>query len=325
MEAVKLGSKKALMIKCDSIRNDIKTKLISHLELKFNEKKFDILNFNDLEKLKNFSLFSLSTNGNKFWLFLTTYNDRKYCVLINPKKDQMYLVRYRFDTSLFSDTVFEGEAIKNNKGDKWYFLINDISIYKGIKIKNTSFSQRQETISSIMEKEHKLDDALNPMILIQNPYIETEYLKHFLEEQMKCIPFKVSGIYFKSDDNTRKDLLFLLDENKKMTSTMTVNKKKISVVKTDVSSKNVDKIGNIDETNSVSILWVKKTDFPDVYEISKKNNDDRIGFASIPDMKTSQYMNSVLTSIDGSYFECYWDDTFSKWRPIKLASNIKVI
>ena len=137
MQAVKLGSKKALMIVSDTIKNDIRHKLTTHLELMLNEKKFDILNCNDLEKLKDFSLFTLSTTGNKYWLFLTTYNDRKYCVLINPKKDQMYLVRYRFENSLFSDTVLEGEAVKNEKGDKWYFLISDISVYKGIKIKIT--------------------------------------------------------------------------------------------------------------------------------------------------------------------------------------------
>ena len=311
MQAVKLGSKKALMIVSDTIKNDIRHKLTTHLELMLNEKKFDILNCNDLEKLKDFSLFTLSTTGNKYWLFLTTYNDRKYCVLINPKKDQMYLVRYRFENSLFSDTVLEGEAVKNEKGDKWYFLISDISVYKGIKIKNTSFDQRQDTLRLIMEKEYKEDEALNPMILINKPYLETNFVKHFMEEQLKYIPFKVSGIYFKSNDIYKNDLLYLIDKQKQIETKRKIVKQTEKVMKKQ-EEQPID--GN-------SVLWVKKTDFPDVYEIFKKENSGKVGFASIPDLKTSQFMNEELSNVDGGFFECVWDDQFQKWRPIKSAEE----
>lgn len=313
MQAVKLGSKKALMIVSDTIKNDIRYKLTTHLELKLNEKKFNILHLNDLEKLKDFSLFTLSTTGNKYWLFLTTYNERKYCVLFSPKKDQMFLVRYRFDASLFSDTVFEGEAIKNNKGDKWYFLISDILIYKGIKIKNTSFDQRQDTLRLIMEKEYKEDSALNPMILINKTYLETNFLKDFMEEQLKHIPFKVSGIYFKSNDIYKNDLLYLLDEEKKQD----IKKKKNEIIKV-----KTEEVVNKD-TNS--LLWVRKTDFPDVYEVFKKENKEKVGFASIPDLKTSQFMNDSLSSKNGDFFECIWDSQFEKWRPVSLEIKEKEI
>lgn len=314
MQAVKLGSKKALMIVSEDIKNDIRSRLTTHLELKLNEKKFDIFHFNDLEKLRNFSLFTLSTTGNKFWLFLTTYNDRKYCVLLNPKKDQMYLVRYRFDNSLFSDTVMEGEAVKNNVGDKWYFLISDISVYKGIKVKNTSFSQRLDILRIIMEKEYKPDEALNPMILINKTYCDTNYLKHFLEVQIKYIPFKVSGIYFKTDDSYNNDLLYLLDEteNKSQTKQNKVNYKSAN------KEKQKEVKDEIDNKDGKSILWLRKTDFPDVYEVFKQQNKDKVGFASIPDLKTSKYMNETLSKTDGFYYECVWDEGFDKWRPIIL-------
>lgn len=311
MQAVKLGSKKALMIVSDTIKNDIRYRLTAHLELTLNEKKFDILHYNDLEKLKNFPVFTLSTTGNKYWLFLTTYNDRKYCVLMNPKKDQMYLVRYRFDNSLFSDTVLEGEAIKNDKGDKWYFLVSDISVYKGIKIKSTSFSQRQETLRLIMEKEYKPDEALNPMILITKPYLEINYVKHFIEEQIKYIPFKVSGIYFKSEDLYRNDIVYLLDEDKQPT---VIKKKEVKPITHNTNIEN--------ESNRV--LWVNKTDFPDVYEIYKEKNKEKMGFASIPDLKTSQFMNESLENKSGRLFICVWDSTFEKWRPTDLYINKEV-
>ena len=69
---------------------------------------------------KNIHLLSTKTVGNPYYLYLTNINNINYCFYIDKKISsghkypRIISVKYRFNDSLFSDTLFDGELIRYN-------------------------------------------------------------------------------------------------------------------------------------------------------------------------------------------------------------------
>jgi hypothetical protein len=78
---------------------------------------------------------------------------------------------------------------------------------------------------------------------------------------------------------------------------------------------------------------------PDIYELYSKNSNnfiEKYGYASVPDIDTSNFLNSIFhTSYNlnediqsiiennrAIYVECNYHKNFKKWIPFKKVNNI---
>ena len=84
-----------------------------------------------LEKTQH--IISIKSSGTNYFMFFTNLNNVNYCFFIDRKIKQGYtypriiLIDYSFDTSVYNDTLLDGEMIKDDKGN-WMFLISDLII-----------------------------------------------------------------------------------------------------------------------------------------------------------------------------------------------------
>jgi L-rhamnose mutarotase len=128
MKPVKLGNEKALQI-TNALHIQELTNRISQYGIDIEYKRYHFLDKNRANELKQKEhSFVLNTYGAKYLLFLTYVNFKPYALYINRKNSTFFLVKTRFDVSLYQDTMLEGETIKIN--DKWYFYVGDCLVYK---------------------------------------------------------------------------------------------------------------------------------------------------------------------------------------------------
>ena len=124
-------------------------------------------------------LISINPPGKKYLFFLNNFANKKNSIFINRYKDeklnyehQVIKILMNLDEELYKGTLFDGQVVKK-KDDKWYFVINDIYMYKGNNIMNNNFLDRLEIIKQIFNNT-KFFKKLN------NPYVDC--YKHVSEE-----------------------------------------------------------------------------------------------------------------------------------------------
>ena len=66
------------------------------------------------------------------------------------------------------------------------------------------------------------------------------------------------------------------------------------------------------------ILWLSRTLIPDVYDIAEKENGDKEGIALIPNLKTSQMCDNLISEKPVK-FNCIFSNKFKKWMPITIV------
>jgi len=130
--------------KCSNVNNnDFKEEFIRFIDDKYDIKVVDKLYvFLNPSILKNVlyhqHLLTPLTNGNPYLLYLTRIDNTNCCFYIDRKLKggfsfpKIHCVKYQFADELFTDTMFSGELVRD-KNRKWFFLIDNLLIYKGKK------------------------------------------------------------------------------------------------------------------------------------------------------------------------------------------------
>lgn len=336
MKSVYFSNKKSLQIVSPNIRNDIKSQINNMGSFNLSSKYYTFLNKKNVNNLKesNFMV-SLSTFGKKFILYITKYNQKKYCIFINKKNDIMTVTQLKFTDEIFNGTLFDGELVKNNE-DKWIYLINDIAYYKGENIITKSFNDRQKIIENILSREHQQDEDNNESLFISKKvYFKFNNIKDLCERYINHLNYKCSGIYFKNTNNFSDNYLFIFPEcrtdSKVLNNTnKTELKKTINDVNNEINEENeenedddlfgngVEKIIsnenqlndshlNVNQFNLNSLKLEKRTCkflinttiMPDIYELyckNSNNNIDKHSYASVPDIETSEFIKSLFNA-----------------------------
>lgn len=102
----------------------------------------------------------LKSIGNMYYLFLTKYNYTNVCFLVDtkvaennrfPKIELLYL---GFDDTLYEDTVFLGEMIKD-KYNNWIYQITELYVMEGKKLVNHNFNNRLSLIYEALNDKFK--------------------------------------------------------------------------------------------------------------------------------------------------------------------------
>ena len=284
--------------------NDMKKYILDNMNIKTNM-RYDmryakIFNEQYRKNLNNPHILCLKSSGTPYLLYLTQINDTNYCFLIDKKvKDgytypKIFIVHYRFSPELFQGTLFEVELTRD-KQQEWCLIIGDIYTQAGISLKNTQIHDRMNKCIEIMEEKYIDDSFCNVCPIIIKKYFDLGELETAMNEFIPNLPYRVRGFYFIPLKTIYSKILYLMTEGdyKKANSK---NKKYVS-------------------------FRIIKTVKPDVYELylynEQKTTIHKHSYATIPNIRTSEWVKKLVDEKDECYVECSHNPIFKKWVPMK--------
>jgi hypothetical protein len=320
MKPVKLGNEKALQI-TNALHIQELTNRISQYGIDIEYKRYHFLDKNRANELKQKEhSFVLNTYGAKYLLFLTYVNFKPYALYINRKNSTFFLVKTRFDVSLYQDTIFEGETIKIN--EKWYFYVGDCLVYKKANIVVQSYTKRYEILGNILANDYVSDSYMEPFELIRKDKYEYDDIMGVKNSLISTLPFRVNGYVFKCLEMASYDILYIFPEcrNKQPEDGNSPPHAVVDDAKTPQSSQQVVPV-QLKSKDEATFL-MKKTEFPDVYEIymfdSSNSKKAKVGYAGIPNIECSVMVKNWFLEKDEIYAKCKKNPVNEKWIPVQL-------
>jgi L-rhamnose mutarotase len=341
MKPVKLGNEKALQI-TNALHIQELTNKISQYGIDIEYKRYHFLDKNRANELKQKEhSFVLNTYGAKYLLFLTYVNFKPYALYINRKNSTFFLVKTRFDVSLYQDTMLEGETIKIN--EKWYFYVGDCLVYKKTNLVVKSYSNRYEILGNILVNDYVSDPYMEPFELIKKDKYEYEDIMGVKNGLIGKLPFRVNGYVFKCLEAASYDILYIFPEcrNKQPDDESPKNsggtqRSTLCHIEEGNKTSTIGRQSNDDIIQTPSQagkqvqtkgkdeakFLMKKTEFPDVYEIymfdSSNSKKAKVGYAGIPNIECSVMVKNWFIDKDEIYAKCKKNPVNEKWIPVQL-------
>ncbi len=293
-------------------------------------KYYNFLNKRNLGEIRGSDFrVSLSSYGKKFILFLTIYDGKKKCILINKKNEMMIESPYYFDMDLFEGgTLLDGEVVKN-ENNKWIFIINDIAYYKGESLIIKSFEERQVLIDNMLENQiDRVREDISMTYITKKIYFNYNNLQDMCGRFKDSLSYKSSGIYFKNINNYSDNYLYMFPDCRTdyqvLHSDEVLKENNISnKIDVGVSVQKVEEVKKVDNVESDDIFGdveveivrsvevtkriesckflIKPTLKPDVYELycrSVNNHIERYAVAGIQNMETSRFLKDLTKELD---------------------------
>lgn len=335
-----------------------KKTILDELDKKFNFKiiqkhheKFDI--YSEVTKKRVNSvphLVSTKTNGNPYLLYLTRHHHTNQCLFIDKKiqhgyfTPRMIMVKLWFKDSLFENTLFDGEMIKD-KNDNWMFVINDIIAKENQPLSKLKLVERINILYETLKNSYYDDDSACCCISVKK-YFRYEDIPYIIDVFIPKLNYTCRGLYFKPIYSNFKDLLLNFDESliKNVTRTKftDMNQKSFFSHRSEISAndsqqkeisqaniKSEEKQEKQEKEFGCCVFSVRKTKMPDVYEmqsisheLNTYNHDNSvIEIACVQNRNTSNTMRSIfntLTFLEKRNMMCELHPKFKKWVPMYL-------
>ena len=332
---ISFGDRVAWNIKCNIIKDVILNELLNLYNVRIIQKHYYNIDDNNIKYISKLPhLISLRSNGNRYYIYFTLYNDIPIIYFIDMKihtgyeKPRIILARGLFDISLFKNTLLDGEMIKTNE-NKWIFIINDIISYEGKKMDDVILPERLKIIYNILDKKYTPDDICDVCSYkVKNYYYLSKKSLNELMTISKELNYTSRGIYFSSYYLKHKPKLFNFNDN----IIVSVQKKVKDVAEfKELVKSETPKIlqqqqsqlqlqsqqeqrqqqqyqqpqTSIISTSNIitplnkssTDLWISKTDDPDIYNIYDNHNiltSNKLGIAFIASLQDSIKMRNVF-------------------------------
>ena len=332
---ISFGDRVAWNIKCNNIKDVILNELLNLYNVRIIQKHYYNIDDNNIKYISKLPhLISLRSNGNRYYIYFSLYNDTPIIYFIDMKihtgyeKPRIILARGLFDISLFKNTLLDGEMIKTNE-NKWIFIINDIIAYEGKKMDDVILPERLKIIYNILDKKYTPDDICDVCSYkVKNYYYLSKKSLNELMTISKELNYTSRGIYFSSYYLKHKPKLFNFNDN----IIVSVQKKVKDVAEfKELVKSETPKIlqqqqsqlqlqsqqeqrqqqqyqqpqtSIISTSNIITLLnksntdlWISKTDDPDIYNIYDNHNiltSNKLGIAFIASLQDSIKMRNVF-------------------------------
>jgi hypothetical protein len=277
-------------------------------------------------------MLNLRSNGNRYYLYFTLYNDIEIMYYIDKKihpgyqRPRIIFGRGLFDKKLFKNTLLDGEMVKC-KDDTWTFLINDIVCYEGIHLKNKTLPERLNIIYNMLATQYTPDKTID----VCNYKVKTYYNLYkesieAIQELAKNLNYTCRGIYIWPYDLKYKPKLYNFDDTNiievvRKTKDVTEFKTIEDVTKTEevVIEKKCDI--NIGEDDKV--LYLTKTNEPDIYNVyDNEDIKNMLGIALVQTLRDSKMLRTAFKDKNAMTviaFVCSYNDKFKKWHPLAIS------
>jgi len=311
----------------------VKQKIIDYLYNSLNLSKHRFIMLNNIKKLEflkdNEHYVSPSFKGFNYFLIFINIDGKKYCVAIDRRKlsyhkDQIDLktvfmvkVIAKVNENIFNGTIFDGKLIESSK--KYIFLIQDCFYLMGKKIIDMEMENKMGHLDNIL-KIHFSENVCENFSFKLNKLWKYDGLEDLIKNVITNCTFTCQGLVF-YPKYSGISILHIERKSDKIDIETNQTQK--------IESKTYDLIYNFvdylktrtysyEKSNKIRNFWLSKTAIPDVYNISEKENSERIDIALIPNIKISHMCNEKISEDTPTKFICVYHTKFKKWIPIKL-------
>ena len=322
----------------DEILNDLRRlfniQILQRHWFHFDDKCYDQVKTNP-------HLACLRSNGNPYYMYFTRYEDVPIIYFIDKKihpgyqKPRIMLGRGLWDISLFTNTLLDGEMVKD-KYNGWLYLINDMIAYKGKYLINMQLPQRLEFAIDMLDTCLQPDPIIDCCRYQVKTYATTSQEGvNALFDLSKELPYTTRGMYFVPFTLKYKPKLINFDETliksvvrkvKDVPDFQDGSTVQSTIINDPVKAPEKENFPVIStENNSVEAYMLRKTELPDIYEVYALNGSTRgekLGAAVIPNMKVSKMMRAIFKDTTVATYvkmTCEYKKDINKWLPIAVV------
>lgn len=324
----------AYNIKSSDTKDDILNELEGLFQIKILQKHWHPLTPENVTQVyRALHLACLRSNGNPYYMYFTRYEDVPIIYFIDKKvqpgyqKPRIILGRGMFDDSLFTNTLMEGEMVKDNRG-QWLFLINDVIAYENIHLNKVPLPKRLEYAYRII-KTYTPDPIVDfcAFQVKRYCYASREGLD-FLLQLSQSLPYTNRGLYYwpffmqykpklyNFDSTVIKEVHRKVKDNPEFREIAVIDSPPPVVNPVPVSEPVQEELSSVD----ANIKWLRKTENPDVYTVyDSQTQAHASGIAHVSSLALSRKLRTVfkdLTVTMSVAFNCKYNDTFNKYEPI---------
>jgi len=343
---ISFSNRIALNIKSNEHKDSILNDLNSLYKIKILQRHHHNLDNSNINIVLTNHMMNLRSNGNRYYLYFTLYNDVETMYYIDKKihpgyqRPRIIFGRGLFCKKLFKNTLLDGELVKC-KDNTWTFLINDIICYEGKYLNNKTLPQRLDIIYNMLETQYTPDSTID----VCNYKVKCYYnmFKESIDELQllsKNLNYTCRGIYIWPYDLKYKPKLYNFDE----TSVIDVIRKTKDIAEFKTIDNQINKTISQEEciiheqtivlpveNNDIIIehvnentkpLYLMKTLEPDIYNIYEtENTNDKppIGIALVQSIKDSKLLRTAFRDKNAMTFikfACIYDEKFNKWKAL---------
>jgi len=342
---ISFSDRVAFNIKSNDHKDIILDQLKALYNIKILQRHHHNLDNNNVNFILSNHLMNLRSNGNRYYLYFTLYNNIETMYFIDKKihpgyqRPRIIFGRGLFDKKLFKNTLLDGEMVKC-KDNSWTFLINDIICYEGIYLNRKILPERLKIIYNMLEYQYTPDETIDLCNYKVKSYFNMykESIENIMNLSNK-LNYTCRGIYIWPYDIKYKPKLYNFDE----TSVINVVRKTkdITEFQSMEPDKTVAKVDIVDNINNVKvetehniinvlnneekILYIVKTIEPDIYNVYDNEdvlNKPKIGIALVQTLSDSKLLRNEFrdkNAITNIKFVCVFVEKFKKWRALRPA------
>ena len=332
---ISFGSNESYMI----LDLPTKQKIIDYVysKLNLNKHRFKMLNnITGLEFLNNNKHY-VSPNFKGFNYFLIFMNleingeKKKYCVAIDRRKLSYHIeqieiknvfmvkVHIKVSDSIFDGTIFDGKLIESS--NKFIFLIQDCFYLMGKKILDMEMSQKMGHLDNIL-KIHFSDPTVCDNFSIKlNKLCEYDGLENLIKNVIPSCNIPIQGLVFYPKYSGISIIFMVNKVNKVDIETSQVQNEESKTY--DMIYNFVDfikeRVYSYEKSSKTRNYWLSKTNIPDVYNLSEKEDSEKIGIAHIPNVKISHLCDETIKDKPVK-FNCVYHTKFKAWIPNSISN-----
>ena len=355
---ISFSDRVAFNIKSNDHKDIILDQMKALYDIKILQRHHHNLDNNNINFILSNHLMNLRSNGNRYYLYFTLYNNIETMYFIDKKihpgyqRPRIIFGRGLFDKKLFKNTLLDGEMVKC-KDNTWTFLINDIICYEGTFLNKKMLPERLKIIYNMLETQYTPDDTIDVCNYKVKRYFHM--YKEAIESIMELssnLNYTCRGIYICPYDIKYKPKLYNFDESsvinvvrktKDITEfnsgtggtcgtcgTCVATVATIPAAATATAQVLASTVHTIEHkeptqaaTNEEKILYIVKTNEPDIYNVYDNEdvlNKPSIGIALVQTLSDSKLLRSSFrdkNAITNIKFACVYVDKFKKWRAVR--------
>lgn len=343
---ISFSDRVAFNIKSNDHKDVILEQMKTLYNIKILQRHHHNLDANNVNFILSNHLMNLRSNGNRYYLYFTLYNNIETMYFIDKKihpgyqRPRIIFGRGLFDKKLFKNTLLDGEMVKC-KDNRWTFLINDIVCYEGIYLNKKMLPERLKIIYNLLEHQYTPDETIDVCDYKVKSYFNMykESIENIMELSSN-LNYTCRGIYICPFDLRYKPKLYNFDESSvinvvRKTKDITEFKSMEAVAATAANPANAVTstavaTGSIDNVrvlnNEEKILYIVKTNEPDIYNVYDNEdvlNKPSIGIALVQTMSDSKLLRDSFrdkNAITNIKFVCVFVEKFKKWRAVRQVS-----
>ncbi len=342
---ISFSDRVAFNIKCNDHKDIILDQMKALYDIKILQRHHHNLDNNNINFILSNHLMNLRSNGNRYYLYFTLYNNIETMYFIDKKihpgyqRPRIIFGRGLFDKKLFKNTLLDGEMVKC-KDNTWTFLINDIVCYEGTYLNKKMLPERLKIIYNMLETQHTPDETID----VCNYKVKRYF--HMYKEAIETIMdlssnlnYTCRGIYICPYDIKYKPKLYNFDESSVIN--VVRKTKDITEFNTGTGGGSGSGTGTVATaattatptiehkeptqvaTQEEKILYIVKTNEPDIYNVYDNEdvlNKPSIGIALVQTLSDSKLLRNSFrdkNAITNIKFACVYVDKFKKWRAVR--------